>query len=199
MAVLLREFIDLQYDRQQILEQKGCNAPVVLTGILQRADACNQNGRVYPRPILEREVERYKQVVRERKALGECDHPESSVVELKNASHVITDIWWQNSEVWGKVEILNTPAANILRSLLESGIKLGISSRGVGEVQRDESGNDVVDESFILICFDIVSEPSTHGAWLNEGRQVSMAEAMKQLPRRDRILRIANEILRGTK
>jgi hypothetical protein len=200
MAVLLREFIGLQYDRQQILELKQGNMPVVLSGVLQRADACNQNGRVYPRPILEREVERYKALVKERKALGECDHPESSVVELKNASHLVTDIWWEGNEVHGKVEILNTPSGNILRSLLESGITLGISSRGVGEVQKDGHGNDVVDESFVLICFDMVSEPSTHGAWLyKEGKQVNMMDAVRALPRRDRIMRIANEILRGVK
>ena len=195
MGRVLREFITLQYDKEQIKEAKEANLPIVLNGVLQRADAKNQNGRVYPRHILEREITNYQKAVMEGRALGECDHPDKSVVELKNASHVVRDIGWNGSDVVGKVELLNTPSGNILKSLMESGIKLGISSRGVGEVKKDDSGNDVVTEDFVLICFDVVSEPSTHGAWLNEGKQISVNEAISHLSKRDRVNRIANDIL----
>jgi hypothetical protein len=126
-----------------------------------------------------------------------CDHPDKSVVELKNVSHVVRDIDWQGNDVVGRVEILNTPSGNILKSLMESGIKLGISSRGVGEVQKDDEGYDVVDESFVLICFDVVSEPSTHGAWLNESRNVNIQEVYNSISKRDKINRIVNEILKA--
>ncbi len=197
MAKLLREFIGLQYDAKQICELRSANRPIILSGVLQRADAVNQNGRRYPRSILAREVENYKKAVAEGRAVGECDHPDKSVVELKNVSHVVREIDWQGNDVVGRVEILNTPSGNILKSLMESGIKLGISSRGVGEVQKDDEGYDVVDESFVLICFDVVSEPSTHGAWLNESRNVNIQEVYNSISKRDRINRIVNEILKA--
>ena len=105
-----------------------------LTGIMQRANHLNGNGRVYGRPILEREVENYGKLVRERRALGELDHPDSAVINLANAAHLVTEVWWDNDSVMGKVQILNTPSGGILRSLVESGVKLGISSRGMGSV-----------------------------------------------------------------
>lgn len=195
MARLLQEFIGLNYDSKQILEMKSANQPIILSGVLQRADSKNQNGRCYPRAILAREVENYKKAVAEGRAVGECDHPDKSVVELRNVSHVVREIDWRGNDVIGRVEILNTPSGQILKSLMESGIKLGISSRGVGEVQRDENGVDVVDESFVLICFDVVSEPSTHGAWLSEGKQVNLQEVYDTISKRDRINRVVNEIL----
>jgi len=195
MAKVLREFITLNYDKSVVKEATERNLPVILSGVLQRADAKNQNNRIYPRPILEREIMNYQKAVAEGRALGECDHPDKSVVELKNVSHIVREIGWQNNDVVGKVELLNTPNGNILKSLMESGVKLGISSRGVGEVQQDDDGNDVVTEDFLLICFDVVSEPSTHGAWLSEGKSVDIRDVVSHLNKRDRVNRLVNEIL----
>ena len=141
------------------------NGGLILSGVMQRADAKNGNGRIYPRPILEREMERYKALIRENRALGELDHPDDSVVNLKNASHMVTDVWWNGNDVMGKVKILNTPSGQILRALTESGVKLGISSRGLGSV-RESMGQTIVEDDFNLICFDFVSDPSTTGAFM---------------------------------
>ncbi len=198
MAQLLREFIGLDYDRKVIQEMKSANAPIILNAVLQRSDAKNQNGRIYPHSVLQREVQNYQKAVNEGRAVGECDHPSESVVSLKNVSHVVREIGWRGNDVVGKIEILNTPSGQILRSLMESGIKLGISSRGVGDVMKNESGDDVVDESFVLICFDAVSEPSTHGAWIGESRKINLQEVYDKLSSRDRVNRIVNAILAGT-
>lgn len=124
-----------------------------------------------------------------------CDHPDDSVVSLKNVSHVVREIGWNGNDVVGKVEILNTPSGKILQSLMESGITLGISSRGVGEVRKDEQGCDVVEDSFTILAFDCVSDPSTHGAFLHESKNIAVEEVVAKLPKTDRINRIANEIL----
>lgn len=151
-----------------IHEQDG---KLIVSGVLQRAGAKNQNGRVYPRNILQREVQQYQQLIDERRALGELDHPDSSVVNLQNVSHNVVEIGWEGDDVVGKVEILPTPSGNILRELFKSGIRLGISSRGMGSVKDGSDGLEV-QEDFNLIAFDFVSNPSTHGAFLspvNEG------------------------------
>ena len=151
-----------------IHEQDG---KLIVSGVLQRAGAKNQNGRVYPRDILQREVQQYQQLIDERRALGELDHPDSSVVNLQNVSHNVVEIGWEGDDVVGKVEILPTPSGNILRELFKSGIRLGISSRGMGSVKDGTDGLEV-QEDFNLIAFDFVSNPSTHGAFLspvNEG------------------------------
>jgi hypothetical protein len=197
MALVLREFVSLQYDRNLVKEALEKKEPIVVPALLQRKDAPNQNKRIYPGPILEREVENYRKAISERRAIGELDHPESSVVSLENASHLITDIDWKGDEVWGMVEILNTPKGRIAQELMESGIKLGISSRGVGETMQNDEGYDVVDETFMLIAFDLVSEPSTHEAWLmREGKEVNPEKIREMIPKADRVNRIANEILR---
>jgi len=151
-----------------IHEQDG---KLIVSGVLQRAGAKNQNGRVYPKDILSREVQQYQQLIDERRALGELDHPDSSVVNLQNVSHNVVEIGWEGDDVVGKVEILPTPSGNILRELFRSGIRLGISSRGMGSVKDGADGLEV-QEDFNLIAFDFVSNPSTHGAFLspvNEG------------------------------
>lgn len=138
----------------------------LVKGVLQRAGAENQNGRVYPRPILEREAKKYLQFIKERRALGELDHPDSTVINLKNVSHNIREIWWEGDDLCGTVEILSTPSGNILKELLKAGILLGISSRGMGST-RPLKGNKVeVQEDFELIGWDFVSNPSTHGAFM---------------------------------
>jgi len=138
----------------------------IVRGVLQRAGAPNQNERVYPRNILEREVTKYNQLIKERRALGELDHPDSSVINLKNVSHNIREIHWEGEDVIGTVEVLSTPSGNILKELLRAGILLGISSRGMGSVSPRNEGGVQVGEDFELIGWDFVSNPSTHGAFM---------------------------------
>ena len=148
---------------------------LIVKGVLQRAESKNQNGRVYPREVLLKEVSKYlSEQVSERRALGELDHPDSSVVNLNNASHNIIEMHWDGDDLLGTVEVLSTPAGNILKELFKSGIKLGISSRGLGSVKEMNEDDSVeVQPDFELIAFDFVSNPSTHGAFLsptNEGK-----------------------------
>jgi hypothetical protein len=138
----------------------------LVKGILQRAGAENQNGRVYPMEILRREAQKYEQLIKERRALGELDHPDSSVINLKNVSHNIKEIHWEGNDLCGTVEILPTPSGNILKELLRAGILLGISSRGMGSVSPMGEGKVKVGEDFELIGWDFVSNPSTHGAFM---------------------------------
>ncbi len=138
----------------------------LVKGVLQRAGAENQNGRVYPKPILEREAKKYLTFIKERRALGELDHPDSTVINLKNVSHNIREIWWEGDDVCGVVEILSTPSGNILKELLKNNIRLGISSRGLGSVKEMRDGTVMVQEDFELVGWDFVSNPSTHGAFM---------------------------------
>ncbi len=157
------------------------NGVVLVKGVLQRADAQNQNGRVYPKEILEREVKKYQQLITEKRALGELDHPESSVVSLKNVSHNIRECSWNGDDVVGVVEILPTPSGNILKELLRAGIRLGISSRGMGSVESMGGNKVKVGEDFELIGWDFVSNPSTQGAFmesLNESVKVQLNEGI---------------------
>jgi len=168
------------------------NGGMMLSGKLQEADVENGNGRVYPYKVIMREVNNYKKLVKERRALGELDHPDDSVINLKNASHLVTDIWMEDKSVMGKVKVLDTPSGQVLKSLVESGVKLGISSRGMGSVS-ESNGGTVVQEDFQLICFDFVSEPSTPNAFM-------MKEAKnynnKVFTKADRINRLLNEVLK---
>jgi hypothetical protein len=146
---------------------------VILSGKLQMAETKNGNGRIYPQAILEREVNTYAKMVKERRALGELDHPESSVINLINASHLVTEIWMDGKTCMGKIEVLPTPSGRILESLVNAGVKMGISSRGMGSV-RESNGVTMVEDDFQLICFDMVSDPSTPGAFMmSEARERS--------------------------
>lgn len=138
----------------------------LVKGILQRAGAPNQNERVYPKEILMREVKKYETLIKERRALGELDHPDSSVINLKNVSHNVREIHWEGDDVVGTVEILPTPSGNILKELLKANILLGISSRGMGSVKPINGGKVEVGEDFELLGWDFVSNPSTHGAFM---------------------------------
>jgi hypothetical protein len=169
MNKLLIDTIPFKMTTSQINESlENNNGRLIVNGVLQRAEAENQNGRVYPRSILEREVKKYLgREIKENRAFGELDHPESSVVELKNTSHIIREVYWKGDDVMGKVEVLKTPAGNILKELLEAGCTVGISSRGMGSVKEASNGNTVtVEDDFDLICWDFVSNPSTHGAFM---------------------------------
>jgi len=179
MGKLIQEYIPLSYDRTYVNEaiRKG-NGTVQIKAILQRADAKNQNGRIYPRPILEREAAKYlEEFVKGRRAMGELDHPSDSVVNLRNVSHNITEMHWEGDDLVGTLEILSTPSGNIVKELMKNGIQLGISSRGMGSVVNMDESTVAVDEDFNLICFDIVSNPSTHGAFLYENVQNSLNAA----------------------
>ena len=143
------------------------NGRLLVKGVLQRADAKNQNGRVYPQEVLMREAKKYSDInIKERRALGELDHPDSSVVNLNNVSHNIVEMHWNGKDLVGTVEILSTPSGNILKELFKCGIKLGISSRGLGSVKQLGESSVEVQDDFELIAFDFVSNPSTHGAFL---------------------------------
>jgi len=167
------------------------NGGLILTGKLQEADVQNGNGRVYPHRVLMREMKNYQKLVQERRALGELDHPEDSVINLKNASHLVTDVWWDNKNVMGKVKVLDTPSGQVLKSLVESGVKLGISSRGMGSV-TESAGQTIVEDDFQLICFDFVSEPSTPNAFMmREAKEFKNNVFTKA----DRINRLLNEVL----
>jgi len=168
------------------------NGGMMLSGKLQEADIQNGNGRIYPYRVLVREVETYKKLVKENRALGELDHPDDSIINLKNASHMVTDVWMENKSVMGKVKVLDTPSGNILRGLVNSGVKLGISSRGMGSVSEAQ-GRTIVEDDFQLICFDFVSEPSTPEAFMmKEARDINLSNVFTKA---DRINRLLNEVL----
>jgi hypothetical protein len=193
---LLTEWLPFEYASEAINESRENNGgKILMRGVLQKADTLNQNGRIYPEPILEREVRNYQKFIAENRALGECDHPDSSVVELKNASHIIREATMEGGVVYGKVELLDTPSGKILQSLVESGVTLGISSRGVGSTKR-EGDYDVVQDDFQLICWDFVSEPSTPGAFvMREGRDFSDRDLRRHFTKSDRVDRIMNDII----
>lgn len=146
--------------------QEDASGRTIVRGILQRAGAENQNGRVYPRNVLEREDTKYQQLIKERRALGELDHPDSSVISLKNVSHNIRETHWDGNDLIGTIEILSTPSGNILKELLRAGILLGISSRGMGSTRQLEGASVEVQEDYDLISYDFVSNPSTQGAFM---------------------------------
>jgi len=152
---------------------------LIVSGVLQRKNSKNQNGRIYPGPILEREVKKYYPLIKERRALGELDHPESTVVNLANVSHLITDVKWVGDDLMGEIEVLDTPNGNILKKLFEAQVKLGISSRGLGSVKELDEETVEVNDDFDLIAWDFVSNPSTHGAFmspLTEGVNTQLSE-----------------------
>ena len=150
----------------------------------------NGNGRVYPQSILEREIGNYAKLVSEKRALGELDHPDSSVINLANASHMVTRIWMEGKKCMGTIRVLETPSGQILKSLVESGVKLGISSRGMGSV-TERNGVTMVEDDFQLLCFDMVSDPSTPGAFMLKEAK----EPTNVFTREDKINRAVNNFL----
>ena len=169
---LLVDYTLFEVSPQQINESLSENdGRLIVSGVLQRAEAKNQNGRVYPKEVLVREAKKYADsFISERRALGELDHPDSSVVNLNNVSHNVLEMAFKGDDLVGKVEVLSTPSGNILKELFKSGIKLGISSRGMGsvkEVMKEGENTLEVQPDFELIAFDFVSNPSTHGAFLS--------------------------------
>jgi len=164
----------LEVSKEMVFEsdRSGGVKPLVVKGLLQKCDAKNHNGRVYPREILEREVKSFQKKIDEGTSGGELDHPDSPVVNYKNLSHVVRKIWWEGDNVMGLVEILNTPSGQIAREIIRSGLQLGVSSRALGTTMQNEDGFDQVNEDLDLVTWDLVSQPSTHQAFLhpiNEG------------------------------
>jgi len=180
---------DLLTEDEKLFVKSG---GLVLSGIMQKANQENGNGRIYSRRILQREIDNYQKIIEDRRALGELDHPDDSVVNLKNTSHMVTKMWWEGDNVMGKVKVLETPSGNILKSLVRGGVKLGISSRGLGST-RKESGKIIVEDDFQLICFDFVQEPSTPGAFMmSEGKRRDINEVFSKA---DRLNRLLNDII----
>jgi hypothetical protein len=204
---LLVDTIAFEISPEMINESMSKNdGKLIVTGVLQRADAKNQNGRVYPKDILMREAKKYSDVnIKERRALGELDHPDSSVVNLNNVSHNVTEMHWTGKDLVGTVEILSTPSGNILKELFKCGIKLGISSRGLGSVKTLGEGEVEVQEDFELIAFDFVSNPSTHGAFLHPTNltesvsHVTRDSALNNVNKYYKINRLITDILTDNK
>lgn len=164
---ILAEYMPLQVGGSVIRESmKQHDGRILIKGVLQRSDAQNQNGRIYPHKILAREAQKYDGLIKEKRALGELDHPDSSVVNLSNVSHNIVEMHWEGKDLVGTLEVLNTPSGKILQELLKAGILVGISSRGLGSVQESQDGGTIVQDDFELLAFDMVSNPSTHGAFM---------------------------------
>jgi len=181
---LLTEYFELcpegrcPIDRLTEAEKRSISdGGVYLVGICQKAGTKNGNGRVYPRETLQREVENYQKAIVERRSLGELDHPDDSVVNLKNCSHLAVKMWWEGDNVMAKFEVLDTPSGKILKDLVKANVKLGISSRGLGSV-KESKGVTMVEDDFQLICFDMVSEPSTPGAYLRHENKPDVGQGI---------------------
>ena len=200
---LIVDYLPFEIEPEQINESmKENDGKLIVRGVLQRAESKNQNGRVYPKDILVREAKKYTdEFINQRRAMGELDHPESSVVNLQNVSHNIKKMHFEGDNLMGEVEVLGTPSGNILKELFKSGIKLGISSRGMGSVETvtEDSGKEAqeVQPDFELIAFDFVSNPSTHGAFMypvNESVDKSQDRSCDEYCKVESII---NDIMRG--
>jgi hypothetical protein len=198
---LLVDYITFDITPEMINESMDRNnGRLLVKGVLQRADAKNQNGRVYPRNILMREAKKYMDInIKERRALGELDHPDSSVVNLNNVSHNITEMHWDGNDLVGTVEVLSTPSGNILKELFKCGIKLGISSRGLGSVKQLGESEVQVQDDFELIAFDFVSNPSTHGAFLKPMNESVNRGASTSSTKYAKVNRLITDILTDIK
>jgi len=203
MKQLIVDYLPFQITPEQINESiKENDGKLIVRGVLQRAEAKNQNGRIYPRETLMREAKKYmKEFVNEKRAMGELDHPESSVVNLQNVSHNVTEMHFEGDNLLGTVEVIGTPSGNILKELFKAGIKLGISSRGMGSVETvNEDGDQVVkvQPDFELIAFDFVSNPSTHGAFMYPmNESVDNTQQGRTCGDYCKVESIINDIMRG--
>jgi hypothetical protein len=192
MAQLL---VDVTPFKSVLKESKDRPGVYEVEGVMQRAVAENQNGRVYSKAILEREASKYtKEFVERGNAFGELDHPETPVVSLKNASHVVKKLYWKGNDLMGKIELLNTPAGNIVKEIVKAGHTIGISSRGTGSVNQTNEGQLEVQPDFELVCWDFVSNPSTHGAFMNP---VALQEGLEKPNKFAKLDNILNDILRA--
>tara|TARA_B100001094_G_scaffold272584_1_gene278495 strand:- start:57 stop:635 length:579 start_codon:yes stop_codon:yes gene_type:complete len=192
MAQLL---VDVTPFKSVLKESKDRPGVFEVEGVMQRAKAENQNGRVYSKDILVREAKKYvDEFVDRGNAFGELDHPESPVVSLKNASHIVKELYWKGDDLMGKVELLNTPAGNIVKEIIKAGHTIGISSRGTGSVNQTNEGTLEVQPDFELVCWDFVSNPSTHGAFMNP---IALQEGNVKLSKYSKLNLVINDILRA--
>jgi len=199
---LIVDYLPFEIEPEQINESmKENDGKLIVRGVLQRAESKNQNGRVYPKDILVREAKKYTdEFINQRRAMGELDHPESSVVNLQNVSHNIKKMHFEGDNLLGEVEVLGTPSGNILKELFKSGIKLGISSRGMGSVETvNENGAEAqeVQPDFELIAFDFVSNPSTHGAFMYPVNESVDKTQDRSCDEYCKVESIINDIMRG--
>ena len=198
--MLLTEYRQFKVDKLLVERSIKENKPLVVSGIIQRAEAENQNKRIYPMEILQREVQNYIDgPIKERRALGELDHPESSVINLQNVSHNITEIKIKGNDVYGTFEILSTPAGNILKELFRNEITVGVSSRGMGSVEEslNEEGDPTVtvQDDFELLCWDFVSTPSTHGAFVSPVSSLQESKIIKPNYKYTKVNNIIRDII----
>jgi len=192
MAQLL---VDVTPFKSTLTESKTKPGIFEVEGVMQRAGSTNQNGRVYDKEILVRESKRYvDEFVNRGNAYGELDHPESPIVSLKNASHIVKKLWWKGDDLMGKVELLNTPSGNIVKEIIRAGHTIGISSRGTGSVEQTNEGALEVQPDFELVCWDFVSNPSTHGAFMNP---IALQEGKTKVNKFALVDAIINDILRA--
>ena len=175
---LLHNFMLFEYG--EVEPSKSSDGIVTMKGVIQKAQQPNANNRIYPRPILEREDAKYQELIKERRSLGELDHPDSPIVQLENVSHLLTETKWDGDDLVGTVEVLDTPKGQILEKLINRDIKLGISSRGLGSTSRTNEGYDMVEDDFSLVCYDMVSNPSTSGAYMNLQESVEYRTLISQ-------------------
>ena len=172
---------------QQIIEE-----PLVVYAVMQKYGVENKNERVYPEAILRREAENYLKLIKEKRAMGEADHPESSIVAVSRISHNVVDLWWEGNVLMGKLEIIMSPGfvnqgiisceGDRVANYLRKGLKIGVSSRGVGSLEK-ENGKNIVQDDFELICWDVVTSPSTPGSWIyseEPSREQQMSESNKK-------------------
>jgi len=195
---IISEFYSFKPNANIIKEAEDRGSVIIMSGILQKANTLNRNGRVYPYDILRREATKYMELIENDLAGGELDHPDSAVISLANVSHKVIDMWWQGEELYGKIQIAETKAGDTLKGLLKTGFRLGISSRGVGSVKTIK-GEDVVQSDFELIAFDFVSSPSTPGAYMfKEGKQWGLTpiteETYKRIKCENGICKVVNEV-----
>lgn len=202
MKKVLIETFPIRIEKSTILEsmRKNDSRIVIPNMIIQRADVPNRNKRIYGRPLLEREASKVMSGARQagsRGVLGELDHPESNVINLKNACLGVLDYRWKGNDMLGDVEILNTPSGNILKEILQAGYVPGISSRGLGSVENLYESDDPevveVQEDFELLCWDGVSDPSTHQAYFKEIRE--NFESKKPMSTNHKANQLISEIL----
>jgi hypothetical protein len=201
MKQLIVDYLPFEIQPEQINESmKDNNGKLIVRGVLQRAESKNQNGRIYPKEILVREAKKYTdEFINQRRAMGELDHPESSVVNLQNVSHNVKEMHFEGDNLMGTVEVLGTPSGNILKELFKSGIKLGISSRGMGSVEAVNEGEaQEVQPDFELIAFDFVSNPSTHGAFLHPVKESVEKVVGRTCGDYCKVESVINDIMRGS-
>jgi hypothetical protein len=183
MKQVLIETIPFSISPKQLHE--GAKAPSgnpMVEGILATAEVKNGNGRYYPKELWEREIDKYMTSIKENRATGELDHPDSTIISLKNVSHIIRELWWDGDKVMGKIEILPTVSGTILKALIDNNVMVGVSSRGMGSLKQMSEGTLEVQDDFELLCWDFVSTPSNPGSYMNvlrEGKETQSYQYSK--------------------